>query len=196
MKPPLYGLLLVGGRSRRMGRDKASLIYGIDGLTQTERSLSLLNSCCERTFLSVRSGQQATAGVVTLEDRYPDAGPLGGILTAFDHGPEAAWFVVACDLPFLDEKVLARLVEARDHASLVHVFASRFDGLPEPLCAIYEPGFASVLRRHFEAGRLCPRRILREENIALLALPEDARESLDNINTPEELLEARERLTT
>lgn len=196
MNPPLYGLLLAGGRSRRMGQDKASLVYGGDGLSQTERGLGLLNSCCEKSYLSVRTSQQPGAGTAVLEDRYPDAGPLGGILTAFDHAPDAAWLVVACDLPFLDERTLAPLLAARGDGSAVHAYASRFDGLPEPLCAIYEPAFAPVLRRHFEAGHGCPRRILREEGLVLLPLPENGREGLDNVNTPEELLDARARLAS
>jgi molybdopterin-guanine dinucleotide biosynthesis protein A len=193
MKQRPFGLLLAGGRSRRMGQDKARLEYA--GRTQLERGLELLESFCEETFLSIRRDQRAPDGVVALPDNYPDAGPLGGIVTGFDFRADVSWFVIACDLPFLDRRTLSVLVSQRDREDrAVYAYASAHDGLPEPLCAIYEPVFAETLRRNLAKHHYCPRRILREEAVPLLNLPESARDSLDNINTPEEFAEATARL--
>ncbi len=195
MKTALFGLLLAGGRSRRMGQDKARLEY--DGRTQMERGLELLGSVCEETLISIREDQIAPVGVAALSDNYPNAGPLGGILTAFDYRADVAWLVIACDLPFLDREALAALVNKRTRADrVVYAYASALDGLPEPLCAIYEPVFAETLRRHLAEQHFCPRRILMKEAVPLFELPEIAQNSLDNINTPEEFAEAQARLAS
>ncbi len=178
-----------------MGQDKAQLEY--DGRTQMERGLELLGSVCEETYLSIRGEQGAPAGVAALSDNYPNAGPLGGIVTAFDYCADVAWLVIACDLPFLTRGTLLALVEHRARGNQpVYAYASAHDGLPEPLCAIYEPAFAQTLRRNLAEGRFCPRRILRKEAVPLFELPKTARCSLDNVNTPEEFAEAQARLSS
>ena len=195
MKLPLFGLLLAGGRSRRMGQDKARIEY--DGRPQMQRGLELLGSVCKETFLSIRGDQNTPAGVASLADNYRDAGPLGGIVTAFDYRSDVAWFVIACDLPFLDRETLLALVKQRDRGDRsVYAYASAHDGLPEPLCAIYEPLFAQTLRRHLTLGQFCPRRILREESVALFDLPATAQYCLDNVNTPEEFAQAQARFAS
>ena len=178
-----------------MGQDKARLEY--DGRTQMQRGLELLGSVCEESFLSIRTDQSAPAGVASLSDQYPNAGPLGGIVTAFDYRSDVAWLVIACDLPFLDRETLLALVKrrAREDRS-VYAYASAHDGLPEPLCAIYEPVFSQILRRHLKEEHFCPRRILREEGVALLDLPTTAQNRLDNVNTPEEFAQAQARFAS
>ena len=195
MTPRLNGLLLAGGKSSRMGRDKASLVVGADGITQARRGADLLDKFCERTFVSLRDGQTAPEGAQGLEvlvDSPLAQGPLSGILAAFQKDPEAAWLVLACDLPFISEQVLSHLIAHRksNDAPPFVAFASSSDGLPEPLCAIYEPSARAVLERHAARGHFCPRHILIEEKADLIALPEGAAEALTNLNTPQDLEEA------
>jgi molybdopterin-guanine dinucleotide biosynthesis protein A len=102
------------------------------------------------------------------------------------HDPEAAWLVLACDLPFVDPDVISRLLAGRDESPFT-AFASAFDGLPEPLCAIYGPSALSILEEHAARGHLCPRHIMAEEGVRLLELPAAARHALENINTPRDL---------
>lgn len=123
--PPLHGLVLAGGRSVRMGRDKASLAY--HGRPQAAHILDLLSAFCIRSYVSCRADQAALeglAGLPQLHDAHADMGPLAGILTAFEAHPEAAWLVVACDLPYLDRASLAALVAARDPSLAATAFAS------------------------------------------------------------------------
>ncbi len=184
MTAPLYGLLLSGGASRRMQRDKASLEYG--GEAQLLRAWRLLSAVCDRAFVSIRPEQEhdpLRASLPTLSDRYDAVGPVAGILSAQDAYPDAAWLVLACDLPLLDESTLRRLVSARAPGTDAIAFRSRFDDLPEPLCAIWEPSSHVLLREKHDAGRFCPRGTLKHLRTTLLPPPGDA---LDNINTPEE----------
>ena len=86
MEIPLNGLLLAGGKSSRMGHDKASMVLGPDGLTQARRSLGLLLPFCQRVYLSLREGQSVPEGGVgfpVLRDSGEVRGPLRGILSAF-----------------------------------------------------------------------------------------------------------------
>lgn len=194
MRPPLYGLLLAGGKSTRMGRDKASLVVGGDGLTQAQRAVGLLRNVCERTCVSLRAGQvvpDGLEGASAVFDSPLAEGPLSGILAAFEEHPDAAWLVLACDLPFVTEEVLELLLGHRcaDGSAPFLAFSSSRDGLPEPLCAIYEPSAAPLLQAHAARGHFCPRHIMVDEQATLLALPEGASTALANINTPADLEE-------
>lgn len=195
MRAPLFGLLLAGGRSTRMGRDKAAMVLGADGLNQARRGLELLAGVCEKTFLSLRVGQTAPEGCESVEavrDKPGSGGPLAGILAAFERDPLAAWLVMACDLPFVNREVLGRLVSARREESAFLAYASATDGLPEPLCAIYEPAAREILEAHAARDHRCPRHILIEEKTPLLELPSSSRRALENMNTPEDIARATE----
>lgn len=178
---PLYGLVLAGGQSQRMGRDKAQLRYG--SKTQLECSLELLQPLCNSVWISCRPGQSWNIdGLYCLPDQFQDCGPLGGILTALEKVPQAAWLVVAVDLPLLDSQTLQTLVQGRNPLCQATCFQSSHDGLPEPLCAIYEPRIRERLFSFLGAGYRCPRKALINSRIELLSLPHP--HSLDNANTP------------
>jgi molybdopterin-guanine dinucleotide biosynthesis protein A len=182
MAAPLYGLVLAGGRSTRMGEDKAALRYA--GCTQLERAMALLTPLVTRAYVSVRRDQTADpvrARFAQIEDALEEVGPIAGILAAQARHPEAAWLVLACDLPFLDALTLTHLIAARDAAGIATAYRSSHDGLPEPLCAIYEPRSHALLERHVAHGRHCPRRFLRSIEARLVEEPDPR--ALDNINT-------------
>ena len=190
---PLYGLVLAGGASRRMGRDKAALAYG--GAPQLAATYALLARHCERAFVSVRADQVSEptrAALPQIVDGPVGSGPIAGIAAAQAAHLQAAWLVVACDLPFLGDATLDCLVARRGHGA-VTAFRSTHDGLPEPLCAVYEPETRSPLLDAIEQGRLCPRKFIIAAGVPLLEQPEP--EALDNVNTPEEFAAAAARRT-
>ncbi|NBX57807.1 MAG: hypothetical protein EBT64_04950 [Gammaproteobacteria bacterium] len=179
---PVFGLLLAGGRSSRMRRDKAALEYR--GRTQLEDAYDLLASVTQRAFVSVRPDQMnepLRQRFPQIVDEHTDLGPLAGILAAQRAHPDAAWLVLACDLPFLDTAVLRHLLERRDRQGYATAFRSTHDGLPEPLCAVYEPKSAAPLARFATGGKSCPRKFLIEHQATLLE-PLRA-EALDNVNS-------------
>lgn len=193
MSASLQGLLLAGGKSRRMGTDKAELVVQ-DGLTLRERGLQLLGSVTKDVHLSIAADDKTDYPHPTLADRRVDAGPLAGLDAAFHHAPDSAWLVLACDLPFLTEEVLSELITARDTKADATCFLSRFDGNPEPLCTIYEPSAAANLQSLLDDDVRCARKFLFSLNRHELALPEAA--ALDNCNRPEDLEEARLQLAS
>lgn len=184
--PRLYGLVLAGGRSTRMGRDKALLEYG--GQSQIARMMTLLGDYVDRAFVSTSTEQHdepERRRFDRIVDRYEDMGPLAGILSAMDAHPEADWLVVACDLPNVDAATLRYLVDNRSPDHPFTAFTSSHDGLPEPLCAVYRAGTAAILRQFVDDGISCPRKILIRSDTRLIEQLDPR--SLDNVNTPDDL---------
>lgn len=182
---PLYGLVLAGGRSTRMQRDKATLSY--HGRTQLDWAMELIQPFVLRAFVSVRPDQVKDPGRAQypqVVDTHENLGPIAGIVAAQALHPDAAWLVLACDLPFLDSATLEHLLWARQPERLATAYRSSHDGLPEPLCAIYEPESGKAILAHIDSGKQCPRKFLINSNAHLLEEPNPR--ALDNVNTPEE----------
>ena len=182
---PVYGLILAGGSSTRMHRDKAALQYR--GKTQLDRAFDLGSRHVDKVFVSVRTNQATDptrAQRPLIVDCVKGEGPIVGIRSALAAHPSVAWLVLACDLPFLSDTALSQLLRQRDPTALATAFRSTHDGLPEPLCAIWEPSAASALVAYQRDGGSCPRKFLLRHAAALLE-PLDKR-ALDNVNTPEE----------
>jgi molybdopterin-guanine dinucleotide biosynthesis protein A len=182
MSAAVYGLVLAGGRSARMHADKATLSYR--GAAQLTQAMRLVTALVARAFVSVRADQvdePLRAGFAQIVDREVNMGPIAGIMAAQAQYPQVAWLVVACDLPFLDAATLEHLLAARDPARAATAYLSSHDGLPEPLCTLYEPASAQMLAAYLHEGRQCPRKFLIKGDVQLIAAA-DAH-ALDNINT-------------
>ncbi len=186
---PIYGLVLAGGASSRMHVDKATLDY--HGRPQLQRAYELVAAVTTKAFVSVRADQRTDptrAAFAQIEDLQNGLGPMAGIIAAFTQHPQVAWLVLACDLPFLMRATLEELIRQRDPHRLATAYRSTHDGLPEPLCAIWEPASVEPLKAFLATGKHCPRKFLINSDVALLE-QNDAR-ALDNINTPSEYQDA------
>lgn len=188
--PPLYGLVLAGGESRRMGQDKGLLEY--HGKPQREYAADLLDQVCEKTFISVRADQELETDYPILPDTFLNLGPYGAILSAFRQYPNAAWLVVACDLPLLDEQSLQQLIQHRNRSKVATAFQSATESFPEPLIAIWEPKAYPVLLQFLVQGYSCPRKVLINSDIELLEAANP--DALRNVNEPEEMKEVQKLL--
>ena len=194
MTAPLYGLVLAGGASTRMRSDKAALVY--HDRPQLAWTVELAGAVCDRAFVSVRADQAADPlrnAYPQILDRVPVAspamgGPMVGILSALETHPKVAWLVLACDLPFVDGATLRYLVANRDPQRVATAYRSSHDGLPEPLCAIFEPHALAPLRAFAAGGQHCPRKFLSRSQAHLLDLPDPR--ALDNVNTADERVQA------
>jgi molybdopterin-guanine dinucleotide biosynthesis protein A len=185
----VYGLILAGGASKRMQRDKAALEYR--GKTQLTRAFELASRHVGNVFVSIRADQTADptrAHLPMIVDTAEGTGPIVGIRSAQAAYPEVAWLVLACDLPFVSDAALAGLLRRRDPSALATAYKSAHDGLPEPLCAIWEPSAAAALAAYQAAGGHCPRKFLIRHGAHLIELPDPR--ALDNVNTPEEYSQA------
>jgi molybdopterin-guanine dinucleotide biosynthesis protein A len=183
---PVFGLVLAGGESRRMGRDKALLDH--DGQSQLAFVVDLLAAVVDKVFVSTRADQAADKErrrFAQIVDRCDNLGPVAGILSALEEHPDVDWLVVACDLPNIDEQTIRYLLDRRSDTQPFTAFTSSHDGLPEPLCAVYRKGCKDIVQAFVNDGMVCPRKILIRSDTCLLEQPNST--SLDNVNTPDEL---------
>jgi len=177
-----------------MGVDKATLEF--HGKPQVVWAHEMLAAVCECAFVSVRPDQvndPIRMRLPQIVDLQPGIGPIAGISAALTQHPDSAWLVLACDLPFLSRTTLDHLIAQRDPKKFATAYRSAHDGLPEPLCAIWEPKSLVRVREWIALGKECPRKLLIHSDTALLDQP-DAR-SLDNVNTPQERAAANAVLT-
>ncbi|MBC8151852.1 MAG: NTP transferase domain-containing protein [Bacteroidetes bacterium] len=189
-----YGLVLMGGRSTRMGEDKSQLDY--HGQPQRDYLTALLAEYCPAVFWSVNAEQAVELTDYQsrlIVDSQPEAGPLGGILSAMAAHPDRAWLVVACDLPLLTRQTLTALLAGRDDSRPATAFWDADHRGPEPLVSLWEPMALPLLYDFFGTGQRSPRRFLAQHAGPLLTAP-DVRE-LTNVNDPGTLAGVMHRLT-
>ncbi len=169
-----------------MGHDKALLDR--EGQSQLHYVFSLLQEVTEQTFVATRVDQADDAErkrYPNIVDRYDDMGPVAGILSALESHSQVDWLVIACDLPNLDRQTLDFLIENCSSDKPFTAYRSSYDGLPEPLCAIYRSGSDVTIRAFVDDGIVCPRKILIRSDSELLNQPNP--NALDNVNTPDDL---------
>ena len=184
--PTINGLVLAGGKSRRMGQDKGKINY--HGKPQREHAFDLLSNCCNQTFFSCRPEQSADPdlfGMPIIFDNFLGLGPFGAIASAFRENPNTAWLVVACDLPLLYKDALDFLIQHRDPSKVATAFNSPDNEFPEPLITIWEPRSYPILLSFLSQGYSCPRKVLINSEVALVDAP-DTR-VLTNVNSPEDM---------
>ena len=190
IKSKIFGLILAGGYSRRMGQDKALLDF--HGKPQVEYVHDLLSLFCSKVYLSKRADQKPYKNFAFINDsqEFSGQGPIAGILSAMKEYPQADWLVLACDLPFITEQTLQTLLDHRDPQKQATAFINSQDALPEPLCAIWEGHAYHAFLKLFNEGIHCPRKILIKSNTHLLK--QENPHWLDNINTLQEFKQAKE----
>jgi molybdopterin-guanine dinucleotide biosynthesis protein A len=170
----LNGLVLSGGQSVRMGRDKGALIYRRhSGEDQRTRCFKLLKGVCDSVFISCRQVQYVgdQSGDTLVLDSVPGQGPGVGVLSAFALAPHRAWLILACDMPWVDHKALARLVDERDPSKAATAFYNSEEESLEPLLTIWEPSALLELKRRFELGKYSLKRALEEVDCKLILPP-------------------------
>jgi molybdopterin-guanine dinucleotide biosynthesis protein A len=165
LKPELHGLVLAGGSSSRMGRDKAEIAYG--ALPQWRAVADLLAGECTHVWWSCTERQRADWGIrdAAILDQQHGLGPAGGLHAAFTRNAGVAWLVLACDYPNLGAADVARLVAARGDGVEAIAFTHAGSGAIEPLLSIWEPSAQQAFLRAFAGGERSPRRAL--ESVAL-----------------------------
>jgi molybdopterin-guanine dinucleotide biosynthesis protein A len=185
-KPVLNGLVLVGGKSQRMGRDKSNIDY--HGKPQREYVCELLQNVGVTPYLSCRNEQVedlSKLGYGLVPDTFTELGPLGAILSAFRARPNDAWLVIACDLPFLNEAILNELIQNRRVTANATAFLNPTSEFPEPLISIWEPKSYQSALSFFGQGISCPRKVLINSDTHLITASNP--KALMNVNTPDEL---------
>ena len=187
--PVLNGLVLVGGKSERMGTDKSSLEYF--GTNQREHLFDLLQKVVAGdVFISSRKEQDISHQNI-ISDTFLGLGPFGGICSAFMQHPNHAFLVVATDLPFVDENLLNLLISKRNPSKIATTFIGKNNPFPEPLITIWEPKAYPILLHFLSLGYSCPRKVLINSDVELITIDKNL---LRNINTPDEFEQVKKEL--
>ncbi len=199
------GLVLVGGKSTRMGQDKAQLDYF--GKPQKEVAKDLLENNNLETFYAVRpfdfsqddnqienigaSAVKKSKNLKEISDVFYNLGPFGGICSAFQKDPNSAWFVLATDLPFLNDDLIKLLLEKRNPSKTATAIKGKNKEFMEPLITIYEPKAYPILLQYLAQGYSCPRKMLINSDVEIVEIDDDL---IRNVNTPEEFELAKKEL--
>ena len=180
-------LILIGGKSLRMGSDKSKLIY--HNKPQKEHVFDLLTNFFpkENIFYSVRENQKMDKKQV-ITDKYPDLGPFGGILAAFEYDHTKAWFVIAIDLPFINEEHLKMLLKQRNLSKIATTFKAKEKKYPEPLITLWEKEAYSILKKQLQLKNYSLVSILKSNPIKIVEIEEKI---IQNINTKEAFKEIK-----
>ena len=200
--PNVKGLVLVGGKSTRMGTDKSQLNYF--GKPQKEHVKTLLENQKLETFYSVRpfdsaQGDIKETNVISsaaeksheIPDTFLNLGPFGGICSAFQKDPNSAWLVLATDVPFVNDALIKLLLEKRNPSKVATAIKGKGKQFVEPLITIYEPKAYPILLQYLAQGYSCPRKMLINSDVEIVEVDDDF---IRNINTPEEFELAKKEL--
>lgn len=187
----MNGIILAGGENRRMGADKAFL--DIDGRPMIEHILALFADLFKKTIIVTNTPERYRSYEAELVgDALAVRGPLTGIYSGLLWSGEEYNFIAACDMPFLNPRLIAYMGEvSRGHDAVV----PRVNGLPEPLHAVYSKRTLSTIESHILSGERRIYRIFDRLDVRYLVDEEISRfdpdlRSFRNINTPEEYKEA------
>ncbi len=186
-KPKLNGLVLVGGKSSRMGKDKSKLSY--HGKEHSLYLAELLKEKGLETYLSVKDAKEFD--FPQIKDRFLDLGPFGAICSAFLHNPNKAYFVLATDLPFIDNKLINLIIKNRDTTKNATTVKGKSKQFPEPLITIWEPKAYPILLNYLSQGISCPRKVLINSDVKIIEVED---QFITNVNTPEEFKEIKNSL--
>ena len=180
------GFVLAGGDSSRMGRDKALL--AVDGATLIERITGCVAEAAGNVTVIGSPEKYGFLDVPVIPDAIPGLGPLGGLLTAL-RSTTADWnLVVACDMPRLNADFLRGLVRAGERTQKDAIVPVSPAGL-EPLCAVYHRAILSRVEQAIHHKLLKMQDFVR--TLDILEWPVTDLAALENVNTPEQWLEAR-----
>lgn len=181
-RPQLFGLLLDGGNSSRMGEDKGTISY--HGKNHRSYLEELLSDRCAETYISIGTREEDMKSDRYITDTFVNLGPYGGILSAFREFPDSAFLTLPCDAPFIDDELIDYLIKNRNPQKTATAFLNPETEFPEPLITIWEPKSYPVLLHFLSLGYSCPRKVLINSEIELLDCPNPNK--LFNANTPEE----------
>ncbi len=188
MKNPLTGIILCGGKSTRMGTNKAFI--QVEGVPLIKRIQTLFERLFDEVIIVTdRKDLFLYSGAKIYPDIIPGKGVLGGLYTGLSFSSFKFSFCVACDMPFLKEAVIEYLIKKIGDSDVV--VPRTINGL-EPLHGIYSKNCIRVIKQVMDSGvyrvaeiyHMVSVRVIDEKEFLFL---DPARESFINVNTPEDL---------
>ena len=190
MEIEVTGVLLAGGKSRRMGEDKRYLVVGEQ--TLLERGLGVLRSMFHEVLVVIaQDSAPLDIDARVVRDLVPDCGSLGGIYTGLTQATSPYIFAVACDMPFLNQAVITQFTNRRDTADIV---MARLTTRLHPMHALYGKRCLPAMEQMIVARQLKIQELVSHASLRVQYVTEADLLSIDpswrsfhNVNTPEDL---------
>ena len=167
---PVQGLVLAGGKSSRMGKDKTRLAY--HGKAQCDYTVEILENNLLQTFVSVAQ-DEGNSSHQYIQDKFVGLGAFGAICSAFQHDPNRAWLVLATDLPFVTKDLIKLLLEKRNPKKIATAIKGKSKEFVEPLITIYEPKAYPILLSYLAQGYSCPRKVLINSDVEIIEVDDN-----------------------
>ncbi len=194
MQAEVYAFVLAGGKSSRMGTDKAFVV--LDGRTLLARMLEVARALTSNVRVVGNPGKFAAFAPV-IEDLFPGCGPLGGIHAALRSSPTDLNVILAVDVPFVSLALLQFLLTRAQNVPTSVVTLARANGGLQPLCGVYRRSFADVAEKALRDGRYkidalfewTRAQFIGEDELEVAGF---SPRMFRNLNTPEELAAAQE----
>ena len=141
----ISGIILSGGQSSRMGKEKGLCL--LNGKPLIEYSFDLLKKFCSSIIISSNSNDYEYLGCQIVKDEIQGIGPAGGICSCLRASVNDENFIMSCDMPMLtDDLIRFLLSQKKDFDALIPLF----NGFPEPLCAFYHKSCIPVFKKSIE----------------------------------------------
>jgi molybdopterin-guanine dinucleotide biosynthesis protein A len=180
----LYGLVVCGGQSSRMGQDKGSIKYHL--LPQKYHAFQMLSQLCDQVFLGSRYPETDTAyNTLPDDDEFKDLGPLTSLLTAIKKFPGTGFIVTGCDYPLLELNDMTAFLKSIPPHSIAAAFYNEQAAVYEPLIAYYSAEAGAKLIGQSSKGTVSLQQFLIQVN-AYKYFPPDPQHIL-SIDTPEQM---------
>lgn len=144
----LFGAVLSGGKSSRMGSDKALLPWANSNFLHS--AIHLIKPFCKKVIICSANPNHDIDGEIRIHDIVPSHGPVSGIISALSFFSEYPVLIVACDMPFLSKMVIIELCKNYHSKYDAIVFVEQ--GEREPLCSIYNPTSLLKFQKSFDSG--------------------------------------------
>ncbi len=181
-------IILAGGKASRFGRDKA--FVKIEGIPIIKRQIKILSKAFKKIIIVTNSPDKyRLKGVKIIQDIIPDKGPLGGLYSGLRASDSIYNFVVACDMPFLNERLVKYMIK---NIKNFDVFIPKIDNKLHPLCGIYSKNCIPVIEQRLMQDRLKVSGIFSELKAKFISKKklqsfDKALLCLENINTLQDL---------
>lgn len=186
-KEQLTAVILAGGKSQRMGEDKAFL--DLEGQPFIKYILQVVKGLTQEVMIIANTKQYDSLDVPIYPDLIEDCGPVGGIYTAMERIKTPYLLVLSCDIPLLKARVLEHLIqESIPCAANILTTGDRW----QPLTAIYNSRTLPIFKKALDTKKLKLRSLLSLMDLHTIACPEDLIPCLNNINTPNDLKNVRD----
>ncbi len=182
----LTGIILSGGKSRRMGKEKGtSLLFGKPLI---EYAVDVITQICDEIIIGTNTNDYNYLGYQVVRDEIKNIGPIGGIYSCLKSSQTTDNIILSCDMPLVSVDLTKYILSEREDFEVV---VPEFKGFPEPLCAFYNKNIIDRLLKNIHSGKFKIQEVIKQFHITRLpidsTLPFYNEHLFTNINSPDDL---------